>query len=72
MTLNKRLTIRVSDIDMQQINALKHLKKSNKQVFNLSELVRLEIKNILLLYNIIENDTLALRRRNQLTISIMR
>lgn len=44
MTLNKRLNIRVSDIDIEQINALKDLKKSNKEVFNLSELVRLEIK----------------------------
>lgn len=53
MTLNKRLTIRVSDIDMQQINALKHLKKSNKEVFNLSELVRLEIKKHITTFTIL-------------------
>ena len=47
INLNKRLTIRVSDIDIQQINALKHLKKGNKEVFNLSKLVRLEIKKLI-------------------------
>ena len=47
INLNKRLNIRVSDIDIQQINALKDLKKGNKEVFNLSDLVRLEIKKLI-------------------------
>ena len=53
MTLNKRLNIRVSDIDIQQINALKDLKKGNKEVFNLSELVRIEIKKHITTFTIL-------------------
>jgi hypothetical protein len=53
MTLNKRITIRVSDIDVQQINALKDLKKGNKEVFNLSELVRIEIKKHIATFTIL-------------------
>jgi len=53
MTLNKRINIRLSDIDCQRINALKELKKGNKEVFNLSDFVRLEIKKHITTFTIL-------------------
>lgn len=44
MTLNKRINLRLSEIDCKRINALKQIKKGKKEVFNLSELIRYELQ----------------------------
>ena len=43
MTLNKRIGIRLTNIDVERINTLKQLKKANNEVFNISELLRNEL-----------------------------
>ena len=44
MKYNKRIEIRVTSDDYKRINALKQLKQGNKEVFNLSELIRNELR----------------------------
>lgn len=43
MRYNKHILIRISDIDINRINALKQIKKANNEVFNLSALIRNEL-----------------------------
>ena len=44
MKYNKQINLRLTDIDYKRINALKQLKQGNKEVFNLSELIRNELR----------------------------
>lgn len=43
MTLNKRIGIRLTSIDVERLNTLKQLKKANNEVLNVSELLRNEL-----------------------------
>jgi hypothetical protein len=43
MTLNKRIGIRLTSIDVERLNTLKQLKKANNEVFNISVLLRNEL-----------------------------
>ena len=43
MRYNKAILIRITDIQLKQINSLKATKKASNEVFNLSDILRKEI-----------------------------
>lgn len=43
MTLNKRIGIRLTSMDVERLNTLKQLKRDKNEVFNISLLLRNEL-----------------------------
>ena len=43
MRYNKAILIRITDIQLKEINILKATKKASKELFNLSDILRKEI-----------------------------
>lgn len=54
MTYNKRLNIRVTNDDYVQILKYKDLKNTNNEVFNLSDIVRKEIRKQITTFDSLE------------------